>query len=391
MLSQEQTAILEILRYFPPSNRLRFGENYWRVMESLVLLGPNKTFSVNQLSQYINNYPVWKNNPISIGDVTDVIKKLEKMGFLSAREDQTYGLSSVAFTALGEFFSLFWRPRGGRTGFMNYLYQSSQRTIQWCCINLRTKITCEKIAEMTGFNIDRCRNYLERLARKGMLNRARLDRYHLIDEEKLFQNLWQGYQWYRVSKPTVKDYILSIMEYYEKISGKEIHKCLKQIGVECDVSTVYKHLRKLEKNGHIKRVGELKKRAVYEIYYALNYENVEGYKEELLQHIRDSITKTGIHVRDDFFTLALKQKPHVLKIFSEQINSILVQDYFKDQPLSLWIEFVRSLPFGLLKEIRDEISSIGKDKDIENSITELTRKYKISPAVLLLVFGLQGS
>jgi DNA-binding PadR family transcriptional regulator len=392
MIENFEQGLTAIMKTFPPSSSLHFGENHYRIISGVLDLGKKKeSFSTAELVKYVNEYPVWRDKPVEAKEVRNVLEKLERENLVIKQLKETYKISSLALESLGEFFSLHWRPRGGRTGFMSYLLQSKHRTIQWCCIYSASKvINPTELSKLSDLDLNTCKMFLERLARRNQLKRIGRYRYIVI-EEKILRDLMFGYQRYRYTKPTIKDNILEIMLDHEKMSGKEICEHLNKFGINCHPTTVYTHLRNLEEQKILRKAGRVRRRAIDEIYYALNYEDVESYKKELLQQIREAFNKVGINVKDGFFVNAIKQDPHSLRVFLKQLmNCITAHDEHEDASYDLW----RALASSLLEKdfpiVVSKFLLIKSKEERERELRTLVKQHNISPALLSMLLLFQS-
>ena len=391
MIKTFEQGLIAIMKTFHPSVSLHFGKEYYRVISGILDLGKKKdSFSTEELIKYINEFSVWRDKPAEAREVRNVLEKLERGGLITKHPKENYKISSSALESLGEFFTLHWRPRGGRTGFMSYLLQSKQRTIQWCCIYLGSKsIDPTEVSKLSGLGFDTCRMFLERLVGRHQLKRIRRYQYTVIQEKEILKDLMSGYQRYCYTRPTIKDNILEIMLDHDKMSGKEIHEHLKMLGIYCNPSTVYTHLRNLKKQKTIREAGHIERRAIPEKYYALNYVDVESHKKELLEQIQETFNKVGIIVKGEFFESVDKQKPHTIRVFLRQLMfSIAAQDEHDYSSWQLWM----ALADGLVEEgfpmIVSKFLSIKSKKRQEKELRSLVRDHNISPALLsmLLLF-----
>jgi DNA-binding PadR family transcriptional regulator len=385
--------LVAILKTFHPSSTLHFGEDHYRVISGILNLGKVKeSFSAEELVKYVNEYPVWRDKPVEEREVKNVLEKLERGDFITKYPEENYKISSSALESIGEFFSLHWRPRGGRTGFMSYLLQSKHRTIQWCCIYLGSKvIEPSEVSKLSELDLDTCTTFLERLVRRHQLKRIGRYRYTIIkDKEKeILHDLMFGYQRYCYTKPTIKDNILEIMLDHDKISGKEIYQHLKKLGINCDSSTVYTHLRNLEKEKVLRKACQVRRRAIDEVYYALNYEDAELYKKELLKQIEEIFHKVGINVKDEFFVNAVKQEPHSIRVFLKQLlYCITAQDEHEDSAYDLWETLASSLLEKDFPLLISKFLSVKSKEEREKELRRLVKQHNISPALLsmLLLF-----
>ena len=388
MIKTFEQGLIAIMKTFHPSSSLHFGEEHYRVISGILDLGKNKeTFSTEELVKYVNEYPVWRDKPVEAREVRNVLEKLERGDLITKRPKENYKISSSALEYLGEFFSLHWRPRGGRTGFMSYLLQSKQRITQWCCIYLGSKVIDPiEVSKLSELDLDTCRMFLERLVRRHQLKRIRRYRYMVIREKEILQDLMFGYQRYRYTRPTIKDNILEIMLDHEKMSGKEIYEHLTRLGITCDRSTVYTHLRNLEKEKVLREAGRVRRRAIDEIYYALNYEDAESYKKELLKQIRETFNRIGINVKDEFLINAVKQKPHSIRVFLKQlVYGITIQDEHEDSSCDLWSALTSSLLEKDFPIIVSKFLSIESKEEREKELRSLIKRHNISPALLSML------
>lgn len=389
MIETFEQGLMAIMKTFHPSSTLRFGGDHYRAISGILDLGKmNGFFSVEELVKYVNDYPVWRDKPVEEREVRNVLEKLEKGDLLTKHLGRNYEISSSAIESIGEFFSLHWRPRGGRTGFMSYLLQGKQRTIQWCCIFLGSKaIESAEVSKISELDLDKCTSFLERLVGRHQLKRIGRH-YAIIKEKEILQDLMSGYQRYRYTRPTIKDYILEIMLDHEKMSGKEIYDHLKRLDINCDRSTVYTHLRNLEKEKVVEKADHVRRRAIEEVYYALNYEDAEAYKKELLKEIGEIFQKVGINVKDEFFLNAAKQKPHSIKVFHKQLLYCITQDEHDDSSCDLWGTLTSSLLEKDFPILVTKFLSIKSKKEREKELRRLVKQHNISPALLsmLLLF-----
>jgi len=378
------------MKTFNPSIRLHFGEDNYRVISGILDLGKAKeSFTTEELVKYVNEYPVWREKPIEEKEVRNVLEKLAKSDLITKYFEENYKITSPAQESIAEFFSLHWRPRGGRTGFMSYLLQSKYRTIQWCCIYLGSNvIEAAKVSELSELDLDTCITFLEKLVRRYQLKRIVKHRYTVMNEKEIFRDLMLGYQQYCYTRPTIKDNILEIMLDHEKMSGKEIYQHLKKRGINCDPSTVYTHLRNLEKEKGLKKVGKVRRRAIEEVYYALNYEDAESYKKELLKQMKEIFNRVGINLKDEFFINAVKREPHSIRIFLRQVSCITTQDEHEDSSCDLWRTFMSSLREKDFPLLVSRFLLIKSEEESEKELRSLVKEHNISPALLsmLLLF-----
>ena len=333
----------------------------------------------------VNESTVWRNRPISMDDCVAVLKKLEEIVFVNRDLNGFYEILPGAADALSEFFGFVWRPRGGKTGFLRYLTQSEKRVMLWYCLYRKCPLSSQEASQLTGHSRDKCNKYLKRFVKQGLLARFK-GKYKVADEEKIFEELLLGYETFCMAKPTLRDMILEVMKVHEEMFGKEIYEHLKDLGIRCDSSTVYKHLKNLEKHKLIRKTGKVRKvRGTYAEYYALNYD-IEKYKEQVLSEIKEIMDRFKVKIRNEFFIEAQKQKPHELDIFLKELPWLILQDEHQIASFALWIPFIKELPLNTIRKIISEISLAVSDEELVEKLEKISRTHKISPLAISILY-----
>lgn len=388
MIETFEQGLVAIMKTFHPSRNLLFGEKHYRVISGILDVVRKESFLAEQLIIHVNEQPLWSDHLIEATEIREVLDMLQRNGLIIKDPEEKYKISEPAIKSLSEFFTLYGRPRG-RTGFMRYLLQSKQRTIQWCCIYLGNRsFDIAHMSKLSGLDISTCKMFLERLASKHQLRRDK-KLYRIDQEREMIKELIFGYEHYQYTKPTIKDTIIEIMLDHDKMSGKEIYEHLKLRGILCNSSTIYTHLKNLENEGMIGKIGQIERRAIPEKYYALNYEDVELYKKELLKQIQENFAKVGIIVKNEFFKAIAQQDPHRIRVFLRQLfSSIAVQDEHDYSSWHIWTTLEANLVEKDFLEAVSKFLSVKSAEQQENMVKNLVEKYNISPALLavLLIF-----
>jgi Fe2+ or Zn2+ uptake regulation protein len=390
-------AILVILKNFSFTEEKRwFGSRSWRVFKGIRDLDVFE-FTPYQLLKSINEHEAWKKEPLSHDEVLSVLKKLKEANLVTKNEkNEVYEITKSSRDALSEFFTLEWRPRRGKTGFLRYIRQSKKRRIMWYCLYKNQKLNEQEAKPYATLGKasaeDDNEKYLaklesEKYLRSETLNGQKL--YKVIDEEKLFDNLYSGYPNFCFAKPTIREYILTILSYHEKLSGKELHDSLSDVEIKCDPSAVYKDLHKLEKEGTIIRVGEpkkAKKGGGYSELWALNIPDLDEYRKQMIDGIQLLVEKSKFGVGEEFYKEISERKPNEMNMFVADLDSIVLKDEHFTESLTLWVPFIKTISPDTINDIRAKLSQPRNDVELVRTLEELSRSYKLSPGIVSFLY-----
>ncbi|MGA9388724.1 MAG: transcriptional repressor [Candidatus Bathyarchaeia archaeon] len=364
------------------------GGSYWSVLHSIVHFRERK-FTLDDLLKYVHTRE--RRERIDAGDLPLILKRLEENDLIIKDVKGFYEIPSLSVDALGETFGFIWRPRQGKTGFLKYMLGSEKRVTFWYCLHQRGLLGPEQAQEITGYEIESCKKFMEKFRKQELLTRVEENVYTLGNEQKIhenFQKLYEGYLNYAI-RPTDRDVIINIMQGHDKASGKEIHRDLEKMGKALDISGIYRALHGLESEGIVRKTGKTKRvRGTLMRYYELNYEDPQKHTEQLKSMIQEKIRKSELKnsVREEFFKEIVKQKPHVAYVFFKDLDPLVLWYENQIESLTLWEEFIKNLPQDLIDGVITEFSSGKSDEEFKESLAGISRRFRISPLVIAMIY-----
>jgi len=385
--NESELFLRKLLRMFHPrDDKHAFGNSYWRICRGVLEL-EGRRFCLDDLEKTVNEDSTFGKEQLSREEIFTVLEMLKENGFLNADAKGFKPVPPEAAAALNEFFGFNAKRGTGKIGFEKYLVKSQKRVMMWYCLHEPHAFTAEKSAEITGYSRDGCYELLERFSMKKWLWRSEVHTYSVIDENAIFRKLLSEYMAYRSAAVSMRDFINVVLERYKKVSGKMIIEDLEEEGIEFDPKTVYNHVKTLEKEGILKRTGELKKvRGAYEEFYLVDLRYSEEYSKDLIASIKKRMERSSLHVSHKFYEYAREQKPTELTNFMQSLRwGLVLRSADQTSTLPLWLKLLEELYPKVLGPMLSEISHVTPENPDEKLKT-ISNKHKMSPFVTSLLY-----
>ncbi len=202
----------------------------------------------------------------------------------------------------------------------------------------------------------------------------------------MLNELLCGYEEYLNHRQPIKYYIVEILKEHESISGAELHRHLKELGINCTDKAVYYHL-KLLRNGKAEKIENADTIRASD-GRSQNVRFVEADEKSiqivLLKNIKKTLKQAKINVDEEFFNDAEDTSIVKLRVFYRQLNDVVLgKDKHEYSSFKLWVELLSNLETTELHEVLSEFLS--KKPVTEADIQKITNDYRISPALLLIL------
>lgn len=386
--------LMNLTRIFPPNSNIAFGDNYWRIAYSIVQfdIAP---FRTKTLAEKINK-DIWRDKPVDLKQVEEVCEKFERAGLLVRSNQDVFTLTEDGRDAIAEFFAdISTASRAGRSGLSKFLSQNERGKIGWFCTYRGDRVSAKDASRVTGIAVAKCKQLLDKLTRRSgfgeapdrqekLLERTGSDTYNVINSEKLFESLLRDYYTqYKSRKESVKSMMLGVMRYHAKISGSEIIAHLKEAGLSFESSTIYHHLKEMQRANQVLFAGKGNKGMEY---YKLNFDELLLY-DEPSNEIYPLLDKMNLQARGEFYEKFKKVDPAFKNLFLDELQRIYLWDEHEIEAFPIWESFLKNVDQNRLKKFRVELSNAHSAISLE-SLKKLSLQFKISPFVIWLLVAL---
>jgi len=387
----------------PLDSRVLFGEKTsHHIIAGILDLSLKGSFSIKELVEQVNMHLL-----IEEKDAIVLVEKLVNSGLIIPHASGKYTVSNPSQIAIDHFFNPTTQPRRGRKGLMKYLLNPKSpelRIVQWSCIYLLSHVKIARVpsvefysvdvSEISGLKADSCSKFLEKLARRGEICRIGRDqsgmklgmKYSMSQDQELllYRDLVINYiSHLRKIKPP-KEEIIELLSCHEKMTFNEIFAHLALQGSPATKDATRKALESLEKGFVIESISS-EKSLQGEEYFALNYADLAFFTRDCLMEIVEIFKGLGINVREDFFRIAAREKPHALFNLLQQLKKLETRCDHEVSSWSLWQALSDNLvTSGFVTDVSNFLS-VSSTEERDEEMKTLVKKYNISPALLSML------